>query len=342
MRMDESSENVTLDTRAGPSLEYTVMAVGLPLVIFIIGFAGNILVITVILKRRSLQTPTNCYLLSLCVADCILLISSNLPTIPEPLLRAEDWPYGSFMCTLCVFLGYLGANVSSLSIGAFTVERYIGICHSLKAQTICTVSRARRILFVLWTLAILYCSPWLALAKVVPHTRNGTVVQSCTYTLERYYYGIYYVFDFVVFYVVPLVLSSVLYFFMIRLLLKDGAPRSTEHRSLQPRNRGAAARMQVVRMLIVIVVLFGTLWLPYRIVVVYNSFQDSLLQFKDSWFWLFCRNMVFINSAINPIVYNMLSVKFRRAFRDIVYNLAKREPSTSLDTKTRQGERGVQ
>lgn len=136
MRMDESSENVTLDTRAGPSLEYTVMAVGLPLVIFIIGFAGNILVITVILKRRSLQTPTNCYLLSLCVADCILLISSNLPTIPEPLLRAEDWPYGSFMCTLCVFLGYLGANVSSLSIGAFTVERYIGICHSLSSNNL--------------------------------------------------------------------------------------------------------------------------------------------------------------------------------------------------------------
>lgn len=75
---------------------------------------------------------------------------------------------------------------------------------------------------------------------------------------------------------------------------------------------------QVVRMLIVIVVLFGTLWLPYRIVVVYNSFQDGLLQFKDSWFWLFCRTMVFINSAINPVIYNMLSVKFRRAFRDIV------------------------
>jgi hypothetical protein len=75
---------------------------------------------------------------------------------------------------------------------------------------------------------------------------------------------------------------------------------------------------QVVRMLIVIVVLFGSLWLPYRIVVVYNSFQDNMLQFKDSWFWLFCRTMVFINSAINPIVYNMLSVKFRRAFRDIV------------------------
>lgn len=246
--MGDIFDNVTMDTRPGPSLEYTVVAVGLPLVIFIIGLAGNVLVITVIVRRRSLQTPTNCYLLSLCVADCILLLSSNLPTIPEPLLPAEDWPYGSFMCTLLVFLGYLGANVSSLSIGAFTVERYIGICHSLKAQTICTVSRARRILFVLWTVAVLYCSPWLALAKVVPSYRNGTVVHSCTYTLKRRYYGIYYAFDFVMFYVVPLVLSSVLYVLMIRLLLKDIAPRSTEHRCLQgrpSRSRGVAARMQV-------------------------------------------------------------------------------------------------
>lgn len=102
MRMDESSENVTLDTRAGPSLEYTVMAVGLPLVIFIIGFAGNILVITVILKRRSLQTPTNCYLLSLCVADCILLISSNLPTIPEP-LSGRKIGLTDLLCARCAF-----------------------------------------------------------------------------------------------------------------------------------------------------------------------------------------------------------------------------------------------
>ncbi|XP_062591739.1 thyrotropin-releasing hormone receptor-like isoform X1 [Saccostrea cucullata] len=315
--MGVTYENDTLDTKPAPSLEYTIVAVGLPLLIFIIGLAGNILVIVVIVRRRSLQTPTNCYLLSLCFADCILLLSSNLPTIPEPLLPAEDWPYGSFMCTLCVFLGYLGANVSSLSIGAFTVERYIGICHSLKAQTICTVSRARRIILALWTIAVLYCSPWFALAKVVPTYRNNTLVYSCTYTLKRYYYGIYYVFDFLVFYVVPLGLSSVLYFFMIRLLLKDGAPRTHEDRFLRHRSRGVVARMQVVRMLIVVMVLFGTLWLPYRIVVVYNSFQEKL-QLRDSWFWLFCRTMVFVNSAINPIIYNMLSVKFRQAFRNII------------------------
>lgn len=51
--MDESFENVILDIWVGFLLEYMVMVVGLFLVIFIIGFVGNILVIIVILKRRS-------------------------------------------------------------------------------------------------------------------------------------------------------------------------------------------------------------------------------------------------------------------------------------------------
>lgn len=53
MWMDESFENVILDIWVGFLLEYMVMVVGLFLVIFIIGFVGNILVIIVILKRRS-------------------------------------------------------------------------------------------------------------------------------------------------------------------------------------------------------------------------------------------------------------------------------------------------
>ena len=62
-----------------------------------------------------------------------------------------------------VFAQYLGVNVSSLSITAFTVERYIAICHPMRAQTMCTVSRAKRIIVALWLFGVLYCAPWLAL-----------------------------------------------------------------------------------------------------------------------------------------------------------------------------------
>ena len=69
-------------------------------------------------------------------------------------------------------------------------------------------------------------------------------------------------------------------------------------------------------MLIVVVLMFAVLWLPYRVYVVYNSFAEH--PYHDLWFRKFCRTMVYINSAINPILYNALSVKFRRAFRKLL------------------------
>lgn len=69
-------------------------------------------------------------------------------------------------------------------------------------------------------------------------------------------------------------------------------------------------------MLIVIFGVFAILWMPYRVMVVYNSFAST--KYRDPWFLLFCRIMVYINSAINPILYNAMSVKFRRAFQNIL------------------------
>ena len=69
-------------------------------------------------------------------------------------------------------------------------------------------------------------------------------------------------------------------------------------------------------MLAVVVGLFATLWMPYRVLVVYNSFARE--RYTDLWFMLFCRIMVYMNSAINPILYNAMSIKFRRAFKRLL------------------------
>lgn len=69
-------------------------------------------------------------------------------------------------------------------------------------------------------------------------------------------------------------------------------------------------------MLVVVVAVFATLWLPYRALLVYNSFASH--RYMELWFLMFCKTMIFVNSAINPILYNALSVKFRRAFKDML------------------------
>ena len=60
---------------------------------------------------------------------------------------------------------YLGIDASALSLTAFTVERYIAICHPIKSKSICTLSRAKKIIGFCWLFAILYCTPWFYLTK---------------------------------------------------------------------------------------------------------------------------------------------------------------------------------
>ncbi|XP_005106515.1 thyrotropin-releasing hormone receptor-like, partial [Aplysia californica] len=142
---------------------FAAVAVTLSAVIFTFGILGNALVVLVIVRTRSMHTTTNCYLLSLAVADLLVLISATLPAIPEPFYRVDEWPYGRVMCSLLIFLQYLGIDCSALSITAFTIERYIAICHPIRAQTLCTLTRAKRIVGGLWVFTVLYCTPWLGL-----------------------------------------------------------------------------------------------------------------------------------------------------------------------------------
>jgi len=69
-------------------------------------------------------------------------------------------------------------------------------------------------------------------------------------------------------------------------------------------------------MLVVVVASFATLWLPYRAYVVYNSFARQ--PYHSHWFLLCCRLAVYANSAVNPLLYNAMSTKFRLAFTSLL------------------------
>lgn len=105
------------------SSTYRVVGTLLVGVIFVVGLVGNALVIAVVTRTRSMHTPTNWYLVSLALADIILLVSAPLPTLVEYHLLVDEWVFGRVGCSAMVFMQYLGVNQSSLSITAFTVER---------------------------------------------------------------------------------------------------------------------------------------------------------------------------------------------------------------------------
>ena len=219
MELHNSSSNASstisleeLEATLKWELPYLTVAFILFTTLFVVGFFGNVLVIYVVFKSAKMRTLTNFYLVSLAFADCLVLISGTLTAIPEVFFYKEQWLYGSVMCAVFVFMQYLGINASALSITAFTIERYIGICHPMKAQIICTARRAKAIIASLWIFSILYNACWFYLATTyTQQLPNNKTIQSCTFRISREQYRAIYMVDLLLFYIVPLVLTCVLY-----------------------------------------------------------------------------------------------------------------------------------
>jgi thyrotropin-releasing hormone receptor len=204
------------------AFSYSMVGTVLQSAIFVVGVVGNVLVCSVVRRMRSMHSTTNCYLVSLAVADTITLLASVPQEVLSYHILGDQWVWGSVGCTLMIYLQYLGIDASALSLTAFTVERYIAICHPMKSKSICTLSRAKKIIAGCWIFAILYCSPWFLLTT----TRTLCVkdvgnITTCRFRLRRdsTEYLVMFFADMMIFYVIPLLLSVVLYSLIARMLL---------------------------------------------------------------------------------------------------------------------------
>ncbi|KAL2079918.1 hypothetical protein ACEWY4_023711 [Coilia grayii] len=322
-------KNQTLPPWTDHSIEYKVVSSVLVFVICVLGIIGNTMVILVVLTTKHMRTPTNCYLVSLAVADLMVLTAAGLPNIADSIYGS--WVFGHYGCLCITYFQYLGINASSCSITAFTIERYIAICHPIKAQFLCTLSRAKKIILLVWGLTSLYCVLWFYLSDTVETVYQDVTIISCAYKMKRSVYMPIYFFDFGIFFVVPLTLATILYGLIARILFLNpmtfektangknnvgkGNTVGKQKKSSHCSNTTATSRRQVTKMLAVVVILFALLWMPYRTLVVVNSFLEQA--YLDTWFLLFCRSCIYLNSAVNPVIYNAMSQKFRAAFRKL-------------------------
>lgn len=146
---------------------------------------------------------------------------------------------------------------------------------------------------------------------------DGTLVPVCRTEASTVWPVMFFVGTISVFFVVPLAVLSILYVIIARHLMANPgivAPNT---------NRAALRyRRQVVLMLGTVVVSFFLCLLPFRALILwivlappdYNIME--VIGVKNFYPLLFfCRIMLYINSAANPILYNLMSSKFRDGFR---------------------------
>lgn len=175
--------------------------------IFLTGIVGNVSTCIVIARNKSMHTATNYYLFSLAVSDLLLLVS-GLPA--EMYLVWCKYPYifGEGFCVLRGLASETSTNASVLTIAAFTVERYVAICHPFLSQTLSNLSRAIKLILVIWLVALLFALPQALQFGVVRHNKHPDMVMC---TVKRIIVSHSFELSTFLFFVIPMCLITFLY-----------------------------------------------------------------------------------------------------------------------------------
>ncbi|XP_071789605.1 neuromedin-U receptor 2-like [Asterias amurensis] len=295
-------------------------------VILAIGLIGNAAFLFTIAQVRSMRTATNFYLSNLAVSDSVFLSIAIVTKLREfsiygvpnsaPLL-------GRLGCVLGEVTKYLFSFAGMIFITFISLERYIAVCHPLRHRLINGSGRSVKLITLCWLVALLlamfvipanlkfiqFCLSWPEDEPEL-YSEYPTIIGRCA-GLGEWAYQLFHLTQTIPFFVAFFGNA----FFYTRILLKLHQ-RDTD----EDRKRVIRIRNQVATMLVANGTVFFLTTTPFEVtsfILFVEGFLDSEIIPQNIRPFLFEVNriLLYINSAINPIVYTVTNARYRRAFR---------------------------
>ncbi|KAH8233572.1 neuropeptide CCHamide-1 receptor [Drosophila bipectinata] len=292
--------------------------------IFVVGVLGNGTLIVVFLSVRQMRNVPNTYILSLALAD-LLVIVTTVP-LASTIYTVESWPWGGFLCSLSEFMKDVSIGVSVFTLTALSGDRYFAIVDPLrKFHAHGGGRRATRMTLAIavsiWLLAILCGMPALLGSYIKQLIINEKSIIYCYPYPEGWgenYAKTMVLLHFLVYYAIPLVIIAVFYI-LIALHLMYSASVPGE---IQGAVRQVRARRKVAVTVLAFVVIFGICFLPYHVFFLWFYFWPTAQEDYNA-FWHVLRIvaycMSFANSCANPVALYFVSGAFRKHFNRYLF-----------------------
>lgn len=149
----------------------------------VFGSVANVLTIIVILRNKVLQATSH-YLLSLAMSDLLMLLATA-PVEIKFQLHYWPWYVPELFCRLHHYVKEACLYTTVLHIVAFTIERYIVICHPMRARTMLSRSRASKAIVLIWICSFILATPVFVFHGTEELCRGIPESKFCVQSLEH-------------------------------------------------------------------------------------------------------------------------------------------------------------
>lgn len=122
-----------------------------------------------------MKTATNIYIFNLALADA--LITTTMPFQSTDYLL-NTWPFGEVVCKVFISIDYYNMFTSIFTLTMMSVDRYVAVCHPVKALDFRTPIKAKMINVCIWILSSAAGIPAFILGGT--QTKSGEEVLSRT------------------------------------------------------------------------------------------------------------------------------------------------------------------
>ncbi|XP_029291932.1 neurotensin receptor type 1 [Cottoperca gobio] len=295
--------------------------------LFAVGSLGNSVTLYTLLSRKTLQnlqSTVHYHLASLAVSDLLILVLSMPIELYNFIWFHHPWVFGDAVCRGYYFLRDSCSYATALNIASLSVERYMAICHPFKAKSIMSRSRTKKLISAMWLASFALATPMLfVMGQMMRKGENICTAIVSPVTIKT----VLQVNAFLSF-VIPMVAIAALNGVIANQLLRMFREAEQENRvcivegnptmlnaTVKP-NRAQSLRHGVL-VLRAVVIAFVVCWLPYharRLMFCYVSdWSDDLYDFYH-YFYMLTNVLFYVSSAVNPILYNLVSATYRQIF----------------------------
>ncbi|GFT23734.1 5-hydroxytryptamine receptor [Nephila pilipes] len=308
-------------------------------VIIITTIAGNVFVLTAIVRERNLQTLSNYLVFSLAIAD-LMVACLVMPIGAQYEVMNQEWIFGSVMCEIWTSGDVLCCTASILHLVAIAIDRYCAVTNINYVQYR-SAKKVGLMIVAVWCVSfIVSFAPILGwkdeeFLNRVQEDKKCLVSQDVAYQIFATCATFY----------VPLIIILILYWRIYQVVRKrirhrpghairpaallplvcaenvpnmaalNGSAKMTSGTKLRQKNRDnleSKRERKAAKTLAIITGVFVVCWLPFFVMALLMAICPTLIpdpRLFSLFLWL-----GYANSTLNPLIYTVFSPDFKKAF----------------------------